>query len=129
MDVRRAAYSNESYKKLGRIWDKHNVIFREVRIIFVSASLRNRNGGGSAVPLYSERKRCRQSAGVFKRRDEHARNVDGLSDDFRILLFDYPQELRTNQELVTGMHAFLQSLGIEAPNLANEIINNELIFM
>lgn len=55
--------------------------------------------------------------------------VDGLSDDFRILLFDYPQELRTNQELVTGMHAFLQSLGIEAPNLANEIINNELIFM
>ena len=43
--------------------------------------------------------------------------VDGLSDDFRILLFDYPQELRTNQELVTGMHAFFQSLGIEAPIL------------
>lgn len=41
--------------------------------------------------------------------------VDGLSDDFRILLFDYPQELRTNQELVTGMHVFFQKLGIEKP--------------
>ena len=41
--------------------------------------------------------------------------VDGLSDDFRVLLFDYPQELRTNQELVAGMHAFFQKLGIEKP--------------
>ena len=41
--------------------------------------------------------------------------VDGLSDDCRVLLFDYPQELRTNQALVTGMHAFLQKLGIEKP--------------
>ena len=41
--------------------------------------------------------------------------VDGLSDDFRVLLFDYPQELRTNQELVTGMRAFFQKLGIENP--------------
>ena len=24
--------------------------------------------------------------------------------------FDYPQELRTNQELVRGMHAFFQEL-------------------
>ena len=41
--------------------------------------------------------------------------VDGLSDDYRVLLFDYPQELRTNQELVTGMYAFFNKLGIEAP--------------
>ena len=41
--------------------------------------------------------------------------VDGLSSDYRVLLFDYPQELRTNQELVTGMHGFFQKLGIEAP--------------
>lgn len=41
--------------------------------------------------------------------------VDGLSDDLRILLFDYPQELRTNQELVTGMHTFFQKLGIQSP--------------
>lgn len=41
--------------------------------------------------------------------------VDKLSDDFRVLLFDYPQELRTNQELVAGMHAFFQKLGIEKP--------------
>lgn len=38
--------------------------------------------------------------------------VDGLADVCRILLFDYPQELRTNQELVTGMHAFFNKLGI-----------------
>ncbi|HBF15012.1 MAG TPA: hypothetical protein DDW30_04900 [Clostridiales bacterium] len=41
--------------------------------------------------------------------------VEGLSDVSRVLLFDYPQELRTNQELVTGMHAFLQKLGVESP--------------
>ena len=41
--------------------------------------------------------------------------MDGLSDICRVLLFDYPQELRTNQVLVTGMHAFLQKLGMEAP--------------
>ncbi len=39
----------------------------------------------------------------------------GLSDDYRVLLFDYPQELRTNQELVTGMHSFFKKLGIEDP--------------
>ena len=41
--------------------------------------------------------------------------VDGMSGDYLVLLFDYPQELRTNQELVTGMHAFFQKLGIEEP--------------
>ena len=41
--------------------------------------------------------------------------VDALSGDFRVLLFDYPQELRTNQTLVVGMHDFLQELGIESP--------------
>ena len=41
--------------------------------------------------------------------------MDGLSDICRVLLFDYPQELRTNQVFVTGMHAFLQKLGMEAP--------------
>ena len=34
--------------------------------------------------------------------------VEGLSGDCRVLLFDYPQELRTNQELVAGMYAFFQ---------------------
>ena len=41
--------------------------------------------------------------------------VDSLADDARVLLFDYPQELPTNQALVVGMHAFFQKLGIEAP--------------
>ena len=41
--------------------------------------------------------------------------VDGLCRDWRVLLFDYPQELRTNQALVTGMHDFFRALGVEAP--------------
>ena len=41
--------------------------------------------------------------------------VDLLSEDYRVLLFDYPQELRTNQELVTGMHAFFRKLGVKSP--------------
>ena len=41
--------------------------------------------------------------------------VDGMSGSCRVLLFDYPQELRTNQELVTGMRAFFWKLGIEKP--------------
>ncbi len=41
--------------------------------------------------------------------------VDGLSEDFRVLLFDYPQQLRTNQALAAGMHAFFQKIGIENP--------------
>ena len=38
-----------------------------------------------------------------------------LSSDYRTLLFDYPRQLRTNRELVTGMHAFFQKLGVERP--------------
>ena len=41
--------------------------------------------------------------------------ADGLSGDCRVLLFGYPQKLRTNQTLVTGMHAFFQTLGIKNP--------------
>ena len=44
--------------------------------------------------------------------------VDGLSGDCRVLLFDYPQALRTNQALVAGMRAFFQRLGIEKPIFA-----------
>ena len=43
--------------------------------------------------------------------------VDKMSDDCRVLLFDYPMELRTNQELVVGMHAFFQKLGVQNPIL------------
>ena len=41
--------------------------------------------------------------------------VDPLGADARVLLFDYPQELATNQALVAGMHAFFAVLGIEKP--------------
>ena len=41
--------------------------------------------------------------------------VEPLAAEYRVLLFDYPRELRTNQELVTGMHAFFRELGIEQP--------------
>ena len=39
--------------------------------------------------------------------------VDDLSEDYQVLLFDYPQELKTNQELVKGMHEFFKKLEIE----------------
>ena len=38
-----------------------------------------------------------------------------LSKDERVLLFDYPLALRTNGELVTGMHAFFEAIGVENP--------------
>lgn len=41
--------------------------------------------------------------------------VDALSGDYQVLLFDYPQELKTNRELVIGMHEFFKVLGIEQP--------------
>ena len=37
-------------------------------------------------------------------------HVDALADTGRVLLFDYPQQLRTNQALVAGMHAFFAAL-------------------
>ena len=41
--------------------------------------------------------------------------VDALSEENRVLLFDYPQQLPTNQALVTGMHAFFKAIGVESP--------------
>ena len=32
------------------------------------------------------------------------------------MLFDYPRELRTNQALVVGMHAFFVKLGYRQPH-------------
>ena len=49
-----------------------------------------------------------------------------LSGDCRVLLFDYPRELRTNQALVTGMHAFFRKLGIEAPILIGKRNRDEV---
>lgn len=43
------------------------------------------------------------------------RYVDALSDTYQVLLYNYPQELRSNQELVKGMHAFFERLGIKEP--------------
>lgn len=41
--------------------------------------------------------------------------VNDLSDNYQVLLFDYPQELRTNQELVKGMHEFFDRIGVTQP--------------
>lgn len=41
--------------------------------------------------------------------------VDNLAQDYQVLLFDYPQTLKTNQELVTGIHAFFNKLNIIDP--------------
>ena len=41
--------------------------------------------------------------------------VKPLSKKYDVLLFDYPEELRTNQAVVTGMHAFFAKIGVEKP--------------
>ena len=41
--------------------------------------------------------------------------VEPLSNACRVLLFDYPLELRTNQALVAGMHTFFAKLGVRSP--------------
>ena len=41
--------------------------------------------------------------------------VDALAEEHRVLLFDYPQELRTDQELAAGMNAFFKEIGVEQP--------------
>ncbi len=41
--------------------------------------------------------------------------AEDLSRDYQVLLFDYPQALKTNQALVQGMHGFFQRLGVTRP--------------
>ena len=41
--------------------------------------------------------------------------VAPLEEKYDVLLFDFPRALRTNQELVVGMHAFFAKLGITQP--------------
>ena len=41
--------------------------------------------------------------------------AQALSKDERVLLFDYPQALRTNGALITGMHAFLRGSASRTP--------------
>ena len=43
------------------------------------------------------------------------RYVDQLSREYQVLLFEYPQELKNNQDLVRGMHEFLCEMGISKP--------------
>ena len=41
--------------------------------------------------------------------------VDDLARDSRVLLFDYPRELKTNQAQAAGMHTLFERLGIQKP--------------
>ena len=41
--------------------------------------------------------------------------VDDLARDSRVLLFDYPRELKTNQAQAAGMLALFETLGIQKP--------------
>lgn len=43
------------------------------------------------------------------------RYVDDLSRDYQVVLFDYPMECKTNQELVTRMNAFFTHMKIAKP--------------
>ena len=54
--------------------------------------------------------------------------VDSLAADYQVLLFDYPQELRTNQELVKGMHAFFEKIGITCEEMKDKT-SRKLIFV
>lgn len=45
------------------------------------------------------------------------RYVEEFSKDYQVLIFDYPQELKTNQELISGMKQFFEQLGIQKPVL------------
>ena len=65
-------------------WRKNHVVLREIKTLY---------GGMNTLEIWMD-------------------YVDGLSEDYRVLLFDYPQQLRTNQALVAGMHAFFRVLGI-----------------
>lgn len=48
------------------------------------------------------------------------RYVEPLAQDFRVLLFDYPLELKKNRDTVEGMRAFFEALGIASPVLIGE---------
>lgn len=48
------------------------------------------------------------------------RCADALAEGFRVLLFEYPLELKKNRDLVSGMHEFFAALGIERPVLIGE---------
>ena len=41
--------------------------------------------------------------------------VDDLARDSRVLLFDYPRELKTNQAQAAGTHTLFERLGIQKP--------------
>lgn len=41
--------------------------------------------------------------------------VGALANEYQVLLFDYPQELKTNQELVLGIHEFFEKMDIMNP--------------
>ena len=43
--------------------------------------------------------------------------LEPLAKKYGVLLFDYPRELKTNQALAAGMHAFFAKLGIRQPVL------------
>ena len=45
------------------------------------------------------------------------RYVDALSEDYQVLIFDYPRELVSNEQLMEGMNALFQKLGLQNPVL------------
>lgn len=75
-------------------------------------------GGSKFRYVLSGKKGCRTLVllnGGMNTLEMWVKYVDALSVDYQVLLFDYPQELRTNQELVKGMHEFFDKLGVTKP--------------
>lgn len=97
-------------------WRKNHVVLREIKTLYGGTPQRESDGRWRAVRyVLSGRENGRPL--VFLNDGMNTLEmwmdyVDGLSEDYRVLLFDYPQQLRTNQALVAGMHAFFRALGI-----------------
>ena len=93
---------SEELKRFASVHTYENVVVDGSRFRYV---LSGRKDGKTVVMLN----------GGMNTLEMWMRYVDALSTDYQVLLFDYPQELRTNQELVKGMHSFLKKLGVTKP--------------
>lgn len=97
-------------------WRKNHVVLREIKTLYGGTPQRESDGRWRAVPLCAQRQGNGRPLvflnGGMNTLEMWMDYVDSLSEDYRVLLFDYPQQLRTNQALVAGMHAFFRALGI-----------------
>ena len=99
--------------------DKHMLYSEEVKIFKETHTYQEKNINGSRFHYVLSGKKGGKTLvflnGGMNTLEMWLQYVDTLAEDYQVLLFDYPQELKTNQELVIGMHEFFKVLGIEQP--------------